>query len=271
MFDFLTDLIKGIFGTITGSAGEIVKQATRTPADIFGQDFWNSLLKVGMSAVMPFAILILGYCMAADLYRFWCRSNGTLDMELVCVTFVKYIIPFLCISYTYDLLQLIFTQINQMVLQLYQSVSLGTGNSVDTSAFLQQVSGMNFGQKFGVWVQMFGPWICTQLMTVVSTVVVYGRMFEIVVYWIFAPIPFATFANDELRGSVGVNFIKMFCALILQGGLIVLVVSLYLMLIKSVTIQASVQGAFAMMGYSAVLTVTLVKTGSLSKRLLGTY
>lgn len=270
MFDFLTDWIKNIFGNITGSVTGIVKQVTQTPADVFGKDFWNSLLKIGTSAIMPFALLILCWCLAFDLYNVYCRNNGSLDMELVTVTFVKYIIPFVCITYTYDLLQFFFTQINSMINQLYTQVTMGTGNSVDTSAFIQQVSGMSFGQKFGVWIQLFGPWLCTGLMSVISTVVVYGRMFEIVMYWIFAPIPFATFVNDNLR-SIGINFVKMFCALILQGGFIVLAVSLYLMLIKSVTIQTSVQGALAMMGYSAVLMVVLVKTGSLSKRLLGTF
>lgn len=271
MFDFLTDWITNIFGKITDTATSIVSQVTKTPADVFGQDFWNSLLKIGMSAVMPFAILILCFGLAFDLYRVYCRSNGSLDMELVTITFVKYIIPFVCITYTYDLLQFIFNLINTMIQQLYAHVYTGTGSSVDTSAFIQQVSGMSFGQKLGLWLQLFGPWVCTGLMSVVSTVVVYGRLFEIVIYWIFAPIPFATFVNDDIRGSIGVNFIKMFCALVLQGGLITLVVSLYLMLIKTVTIQTSVQGAVAMMGYSAVLMTALVKTGSLSKRLLGTF
>ncbi len=270
MFDFLTTIIERIFGNITGMANGIVKQVTQSPADVFGKDFWNSLLKIGTSVIMPFAILILCWCLAFDLYHVYCRSNGTLDMELVTVTFVKYIIPFVCITYTYDILQFFFTQINNMVQQLYTQVNAGTGSSVDTSAFVKQVSGMNFGQKFGIWFQLLGPAAAIDIMSVTSTVVVYGRMFEIVMYWIFAPIPFATFANDSLR-SIGINFVKMFCALILQGGFIVLAVSLYLMLIKSVTIQASVQGAFEMMGYSAVLMVVLVKTGSLSKRLLGTF
>lgn len=271
MFDLLGNLIKDIFGGILDTANHIVGLATQTPSQLFGKTYWNSLLKIGTQAVMPFAILLLGYCMAADLYRTWCRSNGELDMEFLCVTFVKYIIPFLCISYTYDILQFIFNMINTMVKQLYIHVSLGTGSSIDTNAFLQQASGMDFWHKFGLMFQLIVPWLCTQFMNVVSTVVIYGRLFEMTIYWIFAPIPFATFANDELRGSIGVNFIKMFCALVLQVGLIVLTVSLYVMLVKSVTIQTSVGGAFAMVGYSAVLTVTLIKSGSLSKRLLGTY
>ena len=271
MFDIVTDWITGIFGKITGLATQITDTVLKTPADVFGQDYWNSLLKIGMTVVMPFAILILSFCMAGDLYKMYCRSNGVPDLEVISLTFLKYIIPFTCMTYTYDLLQFIFTQVNNMVRQLYEKVTIGTGNSVDTSAFIQQVSQMSFAQKFGVWIQLFGPWLGTAIMSIVATVVVYGRLFEIVMYWIFAPIPFATFASDSLRNSVGINFVKMFIALVLQGGLIVLTVSLYLMLIKSVTIQTSVDGAFAMLGYSAILITVLVKTGSLSKRLLGTF
>lgn len=271
MFDFLTDWIKGIFGQITGLTTNITDVVTKTPADIFGDDFWNSLLKIGTSVIMPFAILILAFCMAADLYKVYCRSNSAPDLETISITFVKYIIPFICITYTYDILQFIYTQINGMILQLYTQVTIGSGNSVDTSAFIQEVSGMGFMQKLGVLVQMLGPWLGTAIMSIIVTVVVYGRLFEIVIYWIFAPIPFATFISDDLRNSVGMNFVKMFCALILQGGLMVLAVSMYLMLIKSITIQTSVKGAFAMLGYSAILVTVLVKSGSLSKRLLGTF
>jgi hypothetical protein len=271
MFDYLTDWIQGIFGKITGLASQVTDNVTKTPADIFGNDFWNSLLKIGMSAVMPFAIVILCYCMAMDLYKVYCKSNGAPDIELVSLTTVKYIIPFVCMTYTYDILQFIFVRVNDLVRQLYSQVTIGTGNSVDTSAFIQQVSQMNFGQKLGVWIQLLGPWLGTFIVSIVVTVVVYGRLFEIVMYWIFAPIPFATFVSDDLRHSIGINFVKMFCALILQGGFMVLAVSLYMMLIKSVTIQTSIQGAFAMLGYSAVLMTVLVKTGSLSKRLLGTF
>lgn len=271
MFDFLTNWISGIFGKITGIATQITDTVLKTPADVFGQDYWNSLLKIGMSAVMPFAILILSFCMAGDLYKMYCRSNGAPDMEVISLTFLKYIIPFTCMTYTYDLLQFIFTQVNSLIRQLYEKVTIGTGNSIDTSAWIQQVSQMGFGQKFGLWIQLFGPWLGTFIMSIIATVVVYGRLFEIVMYWIFAPIPFATFASDELRGSIGINFVKMFVALILQGGLIVLAVSLYLMLIKQVTIQTSMEGVFAMLGYSAILITVLVKTGSLSKRLLGTF
>jgi hypothetical protein len=271
VFDFFTSWITTMFSGILSEADTITSIVTQTPVQVFGQDFWDSLLKIGTSAVMPFAILILSFCMAFDMYKVYCRSNGAPDMELISFTFIKYIIPFFCVTYTYDILQFIFDKVNGMVLTLYQQVTMGTGNSIDTNAWLQEISQMNWWSKLGLTLQLIGPWFGTQILVVISTVIVYGRLFEIVMYWIFAPIPFATFVNDDLRHSIGINFIKMFAALILQGGFIVLSVALYLMLVKSVTIQTTVSGVFAMLGYSSVLVVVMAKTGSMSKRLLGTF
>lgn len=268
--DFLTEWIERIFNNMSGIAASVTDNVTKTPADIFGKDWWNSLLKIGMSVVMPFAITILCYCMAAELYHVYCKSNGGLDIELVLVTFIKFILPFTLIMKTYDLLQWIFTTINNMVRQIYTHLNLGTGNAVDTSAWAQQISQMTFMQKIWVWMQLMFPWLLMAIMSVVVTVIVYGRIFEIVFYWIFAPIPMAMLVSEEFS-SVGKNFIKMFCALVLQGGFMVLAVALWTMLIKSTTLQANFAGAWAMVGYTGVLMFSLTKSGALAKRLLGTF
>lgn len=268
--DFITEWIGNIFNNFSWVTTQITDNVTKTPADIFGGDFWKSLLKIGMSVVMPFAITILCYCMAEELYHVYCKSNGGLDIELVSTTFVKFILPFVLIMKTYDLLQLIFTAINNVVSKINTAVVMGTGNAIDTTAWTQQISQMGFMQKIGIMIQLWGPWIGIKLMSVLITVIVYGRIFEIVFYWIFAPIPMAMLISEDFS-SVGKNFIKMFCALVLQGGFMVLAVALYLMLIKSVTIQVSVAGCFEMLGYWGVLMFSLVKSGSLSKRLFGTF
>lgn len=268
--DFLSQWIDHIFNNTSNFTTFVTDNITKTPADIFGKDFWNSLLKVGMSAVMPFAITLLCYAMANELYRVYCKSNGAMDLELVATTIVKFILPFVLITKTYDFLQLIFTAINGMVSKIYAAVTIGTGNSIDTSAWAQQISQMNFMQKLGLIIQLWGPYLGMALMTVVATVIVYGRIFELVFYWLFAPIPFALFISEEYS-NVAKNFIKMFCALILQGGFMILSVVMYLMLIKSVSLQASIAGSFEMFGYTCVLGFALVKSGALAKRLLGTF
>ena len=55
-----------------------------------------------------------------------------------------------------------------------------------------------------------------QVISIVITLVVYGRMFEIYVYSSVSSIPFATMENKEW-GTIGQNYIKGLFALGLQG------------------------------------------------------
>ena len=50
---------------------------------------------------------------------------------------------------------------------------------------------------------------------------VYGRFFKLYLYTAIAPIPLSTFAGEPTQ-SVGKSFIKSYCAVCLEGAIIVL-------------------------------------------------
>lgn len=54
--------------------------------------------------------------------------------------------------------------------------------------------------------------LCMKIMSVVITVVLYGRMIEIYLYTSVAPIPFATMSNREW-GQIGNNYFRGLLAL----------------------------------------------------------
>lgn len=274
MDNFIKNLIDVIFNGSKGINSDIksiLQQVTMTPAAAFGQDFWNTILKIGTSVVMPFAIAILSFAVAAELYHVYCKANGELDLQLVSTTCMKFILPFVCITKTYDILKIMFEAFNKMILQFGTAIGSGTaGKFTDTSALMNQISGMDFWGKAGLLLELVPLMLGMKFMSLVVTVIVYGRMIEIVLYWVFAPIPFATFTHSEF-GQIGKNFIKLFAAVLLQGAFMILCVALYSMLINQHVIELSVNGGWVLMSYSAVLIFTLVKTGSMSKKYLGTF
>ena len=50
---------------------------------------------------------------------------------------------------------------------------------------------------------------------------IYGRFFKLYLYLAIAPIPLSTFAGEPTK-QVGKSFIKSFCAVCLEGAIIVL-------------------------------------------------
>lgn len=271
MDDQLKNMIEGIFGGINSDVSSIMGQITMSPVQAFGDDFWNSLLKIGASVIMPFAITLLCFAMASELYNVYCKANGELDLELVSTTFVKFILPFICITKTYDLLQILFKAFNGMITQIGNALGAGTaGQLTDTAALINQIQSMDFFGKFGLMMELFPLSMGMKLMSLVITVIVYGRMIEIVIYWIFAPIPLAALTNSDF-GDMGKNFIKMFAAVLLQGGFMMICVAIYSLLIKQHVFEPSVNGGWVLLAYSAVLIFTLSKSGSMAKRILGTF
>lgn len=108
MDEILKSWIEAIFGGIGSDVSSVTGQITMSPAQAFGQDFWDTLLKIGASVMMPFALVIMCYAMAAEFYNVYVKANGEIDVQLVSTTAMRFIIPFFCITRTYDLLQIIF-------------------------------------------------------------------------------------------------------------------------------------------------------------------
>lgn len=50
---------------------------------------------------------------------------------------------------------------------------------------------------------------------------VYGRFFKVYLYTAIAPIPLSTFAGEPTQG-VGKSFIRSYCAVCLEGAIIIL-------------------------------------------------
>ena len=112
---------------------------------------------------------------------------------------------------------------------------------------------------------------CLKILSVVITVIMYGRMIEIYLYTSLAPIPFATMSNREW-GHVGTNYFRGLFALAFQAFLMMVCVAIYAALIGSIRVSSDIHSAlFGTMAYTVILCFSLLKTGSLSKQIFGSH
>ena len=100
---------------------------------------------------------------------------------------------------------------------------------------------------------------------IIITVILYGRMIEIYITTSVAPIPFATMTNREW-GSIGNNYLKSLFALGFQGFFMMVCVGIYAVLIRSFTISDDLHTTlFTIAAYTVILCFSLFKTSALSK------
>ena len=104
-----------------------------------------------------------------------------------------------------------------------------------------------------------------KIMSVLITVILYGRMVEIYLYISVAPIPFATWTNKEW-GSMGSNYFKGLFAVAFQGFFIMVCVAIYAVLVSGVAVAGDIHSAlWSVVSYTVLLCFSLFKTGTLSR------
>ena len=108
-------------------------------------------------------------------------------------------------------------------------------------------------------------------MSILITVILYGRMIEIYLYCSLAPIPFATMTNHEW-GHMGNNYLRSLFALGFQGFLIMICVAVYAVLVNQMIVSTNIHSAiFSLASYTVLLCFSMMKTGSLAKAILDAH
>ena len=151
-----------------------------------------------------------------------------------------------------------------------------TGSTaIDISSALTDLSStleaMEVGELVVVALETLIVSFCMKIMSVLITVIMYGRMIEIYCYTSVAPIPFATMTNREW-GQIGNNYLRGLFALAFQAFLMMVCVAIYAVLVAGIQFTDNLSSSlFGVMAYTVVLCFSLFKTGSLSKAIFNAH
>ena len=108
-------------------------------------------------------------------------------------------------------------------------------------------------------------------LSIIITVILYGRMIEIYLVSSVGPVPLATMTNREW-GQVGNNYLRSLIALGFQGFFIMLCVGIYAVVVKTITVTDNIHASiFMILSYTILLAFSLFKTGSVAKSVLNAH
>ena len=130
---------------------------------------------------------------------------------------------------------------------------------------------MNVGELVILALESMLVSLCMKIMSVLITVILYGRMIEIYLYSSVAPIPFATLSNREW-GQVGNNYLRGLLALGFQGFFMMVCVGIYAVLVSTIEISDNMHSAlFGIAAYTVILCFSLMKTANLSRSIFNAH
>lgn len=278
MRDLFTGMVSSnlttMFTDVNDKTSEIAAQVGSTPQGWNG-GIYSMIYSLSNSVIIPIAGIIITMVLCYELISMLNERNNMHDVDtwMFFKYFFKMWVAVYLVSNTWTITMAVF-DVGQSVVNSAGGV-INRNTAIDISTAIQTIEttmdSMEVGELFVLALETFLLSFCMKIMSVVITVIMYGRMIEIYLYTSVAPIPFATMSNREW-GQMGTNYFRGLFALAFQAFLMMVCVGIYAVLVAGIQLTGDIHSSlFGVAAYTVVLCFSLLKTGSLSKQIFNTH
>lgn len=264
--------LESMFIDINDKVGAVATDIGKTPMG-WNSEVFNFIKSINDSVIIPIAGLIITAVLCIELINMVMQKNNMHDTDTF--EFFKYMIKMWIavwlVSHAFTFSMAVFDVAQHLVNQAAGVIN--TSATVSGDQIVQMVEGLKdkgLGELVMILFETSLVKVAIQVMSVVIMLVVYGRMFEIYVYCSVSAIPFATMGNKEW-GQIGTNYIKGLFAIGLQGLFLIICLGIYAVLVKTIKITDIHASTFMILGYALLLSLMMLKSGTLAKSVLNAH
>lgn len=219
--NWIVQNLQNALDTWNSKLGEIWQLVTQTPETFKGGTIWNVILNIhGAVQAIGLALLVLFFVVGVM------KTCGSITEvkkpEHAFKLFIRFAIAKIVVTYGLDLMLSLFKIIQGVISTIITASGLGgTTSTTLPQEIITAVEKCGFFESIPLWaVTLIGGLFITVL-SFVMIMTVYGRFFKLYLYTAIAPIPLSTFAGEPTQ-NVGKSFLKSYCAVCLEGAIIVL-------------------------------------------------
>ena len=264
--------LESMFLDINNQVASVASDVGQTPMGWNGEVF-NFIKTINNNVIIPIAGLIITAVLCIELINLVMQKNNMHDSDTF--EFFKYIIKMwvavYLVTHAFDFSMAVFDVAQNLVNQAAGVINTSVVVSMDqVTEMVALLEDKGIGELIMILLETSLVKISIQAISLIITVVVYGRMFEIYIYSSVSAIPFATMGNKEW-GQIGNNYIKGLFALGLQGLFLIICLGVYAVLVKTISITDIHTSIFMVLAYALLLGLTMLKTGTLAKSILNAH
>ena len=200
---------------------EIWTLLTQSPENFKGGAIWNIILNIhGALQAIGYALLVLFFVIGVVKT---CGSFAEVKKpEHALKLFIRFAIAKGVITYGMDLLLNLIAIMQGIISKIMSSSGITAGDStVLPQSIIDAIENCGFWESIPLWAVTLIEGLFITILSFIMIMSVYGRFFRIYMYAAIAPIPLSTFAGEPTQ-NVGKTFLKSFCAVLLEGAIIVL-------------------------------------------------
>ena len=263
-----------MFGDVNEKVGTIAAEVGKTP-QAWNANIFSMIQSLSENVIVPIAGLVITYVLCYELISMVIDKNNMHDFDTFVFFkwFFKAWVAVFLVTHTFDITMAVFDVAQHVVAR--SAGVIGGSTSIDVASALSSLqAGLDSLEVPELLLLVMETTLVSfgmKIMSIIITVVIYGRMIEIYLYCSVSPIPFATLTNREW-GQIGNNFLRGLIALGFQGFLIMVCVGIYAVLVKSMVIADNMHTAiFSLAAYTVLLCFMLLKSGSIAKSLFSAH
>ena len=207
--------------TWNSKLSEIWQLLTTSPQEFKGGSIWSVMVNIN-GAVQAIGLALLVLFFVVGVVRTCGSFTDVKKPEHALKLFIRFAIAKGVITYGLELMLALFNIVQGTISTIMGSAGFSTPQqTVLPPELITSVEECGFFESIPLWaVTLIGGLFIT-VMSFILIMTVYGRFFKLYMYTALAPIPLSTFAGEPSQ-NVGKSFIKSYCAVCLEGAVIVL-------------------------------------------------
>ena len=250
---------------------EIWTLITTTPQNFKGGNIWKVIVDIN-GAVQAIGLALLVLFFVIGMVKTCGSFTDVKKPEHALKLFVRFALAKGVITYGMELMLALFNIVQGTISTIMTSAGFGTPNQTTLPAeMVTTIESCGFFESIPLWaVTLIGGLFITVL-SFILIMTVYGRFFKLYMYTALAPIPLSTFAGEPTQ-NVGKSFIKSYCAVLLEGAVIVLACIIFSVFASSPPVvnpdAAAVTQVWAYIGELVFNMLVLVGAVKMSDRII---
>lgn len=272
MIDVIKDNLSAMLVDINDKVSTVAGEVGKTPSS-WNSEVFTFIKSINENVVLPIAAIILTAILCIELIQMVIQKNNMHDTDTF--EFFKYIIKMWIavwlVAHAFEFSMAVF-DVAQFMIGKAAGVVGNSANitPADFDAMVDALKTEKLGTLIGIALETGLVKFSLTILSILITVILYGRMIEIYIYCSVAAIPFSTMGNKEW-GSIGTNYIKSLFALGLQGLFILIFFGIYAVLIKTLNFTEIHTSILQVLAYGLILGIMMMKSGSIAKAILNSH
>ena len=213
--------LQNALDTWNSKLSEIWQLLTTSPQDFKGGSIWNVMVTIN-GAVQAIGLALLVLFFVVGVVRTCGSFTEVKKPEHALKLFIRFAIAKGVITYGLELMLALFNIVQGTISTIMTSAGFGTPNQTTLpSEMITTIEECGFFESIPLWAVTIIGGLFITVLSFIMIMTVYGRFFKLYMYTALAPIPLSTFAGEPSQ-NVGKSFIKSYCAVLLEGAVIVL-------------------------------------------------